>query len=225
MFFELTQLSGLYGIYPRPYRLFDVDDLMLNTLGGIIGYILAPLFSKFLPKRERLDELSYIKGKKISIFRRAMATWIDLLSVVAFTVIFAMLGVNNLFLQYIFSILIIFMIVPSIRKGYTYGKKWMNIKIVDGVEEQPKWYQYWIRYACLYLFLVPMPFYCLFLLTTFGVYFKKGVLLLVTILGGVFLICLFHGWISLFTKKTFWYERISKTQNKSTIEVEECNES
>ena len=26
LFFELTQLSGLYGIYPRPYRLFDVDD-------------------------------------------------------------------------------------------------------------------------------------------------------------------------------------------------------
>ncbi|MGE9575057.1 VanZ family protein, partial [Escherichia coli] len=27
LFFELTQLSGLYFIYPRPYRLFDVNDL------------------------------------------------------------------------------------------------------------------------------------------------------------------------------------------------------
>ena len=41
LFFELTQLSGLYGIYPRPYRLFDVDDLFLNTLGGIIGYAIT----------------------------------------------------------------------------------------------------------------------------------------------------------------------------------------
>lgn len=38
LFFELTQLTGLYFIYPRSYRLFDVDDLLLNTLGGIIGY-------------------------------------------------------------------------------------------------------------------------------------------------------------------------------------------
>lgn len=37
LFFELTQLSGLYGFYPRPYRLFDVDDLLLNTTGGIVG--------------------------------------------------------------------------------------------------------------------------------------------------------------------------------------------
>lgn len=38
MFFEWTQLTGLYGIY-APYRLFDVDDLMVNTLGTAIGCI------------------------------------------------------------------------------------------------------------------------------------------------------------------------------------------
>lgn len=32
LFFEFTQLSGLYFYYPRSYRLFDVDDLMANTL-------------------------------------------------------------------------------------------------------------------------------------------------------------------------------------------------
>ena len=44
LFFELTQLSGLYFIYPRPYRLFDVNDLVTNTLGGIIGFVVTPLF-------------------------------------------------------------------------------------------------------------------------------------------------------------------------------------
>ncbi|GAA0226871.1 hypothetical protein GCM10008921_09530 [Metaclostridioides mangenotii] len=39
LFFELTQLTGLYGIYIAPYRIFDVDDLMLNKLGGYIGYL------------------------------------------------------------------------------------------------------------------------------------------------------------------------------------------
>ncbi|MBM9833979.1 VanZ family protein, partial [Enterococcus faecalis] len=44
LFFELTQLTGLYFIYPRPYRLFDVNDLFVNTVGGLVGWTIAPLF-------------------------------------------------------------------------------------------------------------------------------------------------------------------------------------
>jgi len=165
LFFELTQLSGLYFIYPRGYRLFDVDDLFLNTSGGMIGYGITPIFSHFLPKREKLDALSYMKGKKISIFRRGMAVWIDLFLVSLVTVLFAMIGVDNLFLQYVFSIIIIFIIVPIIRGGYTYGKKWMNIKIVTKDGEKPNWYQYFIRYGVLYLFLLPVPYYFIFLIS------------------------------------------------------------
>lgn len=40
LFFELTQLSRLYFIYPKPYRVFDVDDVLMNTLGGILGYLI-----------------------------------------------------------------------------------------------------------------------------------------------------------------------------------------
>lgn len=54
LFFELTQLSGLYFIYPRPYRLFDVNDLLHNTIGGTLGFICAPLFTFFLPTRNEL---------------------------------------------------------------------------------------------------------------------------------------------------------------------------
>ena len=35
---ELLQLTGLLFIYPRPYRLFDVDDLITNTLGAALGF-------------------------------------------------------------------------------------------------------------------------------------------------------------------------------------------
>lgn len=49
LFLELTQLSGLYGIYPRGYRLFDLDDLILNTTGGILGSkIVHPLTKLYL---------------------------------------------------------------------------------------------------------------------------------------------------------------------------------
>ena len=46
LFFEGTQLSGLYGIYPRPYRTFNVDDLMINTLGTVLGYFIGFIFRK-----------------------------------------------------------------------------------------------------------------------------------------------------------------------------------
>ena len=55
LFFELTQLSGLYFIYRANYRLFDVDDLITNTLGGAIGFLLAFFFSHFLPSRTEID--------------------------------------------------------------------------------------------------------------------------------------------------------------------------
>ena len=62
LFFELTQLSGLYGIYPRAYRLFDVDDLICNTLGGFLGYVLTGPLMKVLPDRDGIDKRSYQKG-------------------------------------------------------------------------------------------------------------------------------------------------------------------
>ena len=55
LFFELTQLSGLYFVYPGSYRLFDVDDLIVNTAGSMIGFALAGPVSHLLPTRQELD--------------------------------------------------------------------------------------------------------------------------------------------------------------------------
>ncbi|WP_235736963.1 VanZ family protein [Nocardioides alcanivorans] len=38
---EVTQASGLLFLYPCAYRLFDVDDLTVNTLGAAVGSVLA----------------------------------------------------------------------------------------------------------------------------------------------------------------------------------------
>ena len=65
LFFELTQLTGLYGYYPRPYRLADVDDLITNTCGGLLGYALAPLAMRLLPSREQMDARAYRKGEQV----------------------------------------------------------------------------------------------------------------------------------------------------------------
>lgn len=38
---ETTQLTGVWGLYPCAYRVFDVDDLLTNTLGAVLGSLIA----------------------------------------------------------------------------------------------------------------------------------------------------------------------------------------
>lgn len=78
LFIETTQLTGLWFLYPRNYRLFDVDDLMSNTLGGLVGYLLLSPIYKYLPNRSKIDKASYLRGQTVSLFRRLFALGIDL---------------------------------------------------------------------------------------------------------------------------------------------------
>lgn len=50
VFVELTQLTGIWFLYPCPYRLFDVDDLIANTAGAAVGCALAPVL-RLIPGR------------------------------------------------------------------------------------------------------------------------------------------------------------------------------
>lgn len=38
---EMTQLTGVWGLYPCAYRVFDVDDLLTNVTGALLGSALA----------------------------------------------------------------------------------------------------------------------------------------------------------------------------------------
>jgi len=38
---ETTQVTGVWGLYPCAYRVFDVDDLIANTSGALLGSVLA----------------------------------------------------------------------------------------------------------------------------------------------------------------------------------------
>lgn len=35
---ETAQITALFGIYPCPYRHFEIDDLILNISGGMVGF-------------------------------------------------------------------------------------------------------------------------------------------------------------------------------------------
>lgn len=139
LFFELTQLSGLYGIYKYPYRFFEVDDLICNTLGGMVGYAITPLLVFMLPKRERLDEIAYNRGQIVSEFRRIIAWTLDMVLVMIPVVIYFVIDKEKLQneiynVRYLIVIDIyitcVYTLVTAISKGKTFGKSLVNIKLV-----------------------------------------------------------------------------------------------
>lgn len=77
LFYETTQLSALYGIYPGPYRLADVEDLICNTLGGAFGYQIAYVFANLLPDRDTIDEQCRLVGQQVTGKRRFWASVFD----------------------------------------------------------------------------------------------------------------------------------------------------
>ncbi len=127
LFFELTQLSGLYFIYPRPYRLFDVDDLLLNTLGGGIGYLIMGLFLNHLPSRDKIDEKSKQVGERVSGLRRITLYLLDTF-IYMFLLILINLFIKNSYTKYILFILY-FVIIPYFMDCSTLGGKFLNVKL------------------------------------------------------------------------------------------------
>lgn len=69
LFFEITQLTAFFGMYSNSWRVFDVDDLFLNTLGGTIGWLITPMLIRFLPEIKMKTDNS----GTVSIFRRMVA--------------------------------------------------------------------------------------------------------------------------------------------------------
>lgn len=49
---EVAQLTGLFFIYRGSFRLCDVDDLILNTLGGYIGSVVFNKVRNFIPTKD-----------------------------------------------------------------------------------------------------------------------------------------------------------------------------
>lgn len=78
---ETTQRTGVWGIYDCAYRVFDVDDLITNTTGAVIGSLLSALFvSRTVRSRPLPDH--------VTLGRRWMGMALDALvtTVIAFTV-------------------------------------------------------------------------------------------------------------------------------------------
>ena len=234
LFFELTQLTGLYGIYPRAYRLFDIDDLIINTLGGLLGYAITPLFSWILPTKEKLDQISYEKGRHVTFTRRMIAFGIDIIIVTILTSLitipsplqgidkfFNVLGMSS---EYVCSIVIYFMILLPLWRGKAVGKNILKLRVVTDENQNVKWYHCLVRYGILYFVILPAPFIVLSLLTHLSgqvLILQLFLLGIITLLMILYISCIFQIFVSVFTgDKLLFYERLSHTKNASTIVID-----
>lgn len=93
-----------------------------------------------------------------------------------------------------------FILLPIFWKGKTVGKYWNKTKIVSTISETTKWYQYVIRYFSLFSI-------------TFLMYFIQN-----GFLHFIAFVCIsLYIIIMMVKQKPLFYEKLSRTQNISTI--------
>lgn len=229
LFFETTQLSGLYGIYPRPYRLFDVDDLMLNTLGGVIGYGLAPFLTQLFPTSWQMMAAAFAKGRRVSFSRRFVAFVVDWLCLALVTAVVSLLSrrlpydiTSTPVVWYSLEMLGYFVLLPVLWHGTTLGKRLVKIKITAALPVPLHWWQLIWRQLLLYGAVVPTFVLPVILLNglsqapraQFDYYLLA--LLVVGVVLAVF--CLHVLLTMLFRRDRLFYERLSHTKEVSTLD-------
>lgn len=235
LFFELTQLSGLYFIYSRPYRLADVNDLINNTFGGVVGYAITPMLTFLFPTREALDEAAYEKGQTVSLMRRLVAWLIDWFTIsIVEGLLFLGLNLSPDYhawamrfpdlekqLGYFVMVFIVFMVIPALTNGETFGKKVVRIRLVQEGKAKIQFKALVIRYGYLYFVY---GFISLFLADSGELLNSSNQLLqLITLM--IFFFCLFLLFLFilnvcfvLFKKnRRLFYEKASHTYTVSTI--------
>jgi glycopeptide antibiotics resistance protein len=177
LFFEVSQLTGLFGMYLHPYRLFDVDDLMVNTFGAMLGFWIMGPARKALPDMDVVNQEARERGIRVSLTRRVLAFVLDL--VIAYIVL-AIFMVATLLLRIFPSemgagaqsvlslpgldlvvvLLIFFVLVPQLMRGRTLGQRVLKLVVVRPDATRARWYQFLARYTLLFLLIFTIP-YCL----------------------------------------------------------------
>lgn len=215
LFFELTQLSGLYFIYKSPYRIFDVDDLLLNTLGGILGYLISRKIIKYLPTRNEIDKISIEQGKEVTGLRRITIFLMDIILYKLITLILGQFFRFSLLKE--FSFIIYFILIPYLLKNQTLASKFLNVKINF---PNYKLLRLTMRSIWLYIYYIKLPTTFLFtinnILKTFTLEVGEKLWFYTIIIIMITLFYLINISI-LMKKKRVYYDNLFKIQYISTI--------
>ena len=173
LFFELSQLTGLFGLYAHPYRLFDVDDFIQNTTGAMLGFWVSIPLCHFLPDIEELNERAIEKAEhRTSFTRRLLAFGADTLTVSVLSAALnaivpgAFRGAIGQLGLLMMASGIAFMLVPVLTRGRTLGHMLLKLRVVRPDGTSARWWSYIARYALLYWGFLLAPRWLAALLTT-----------------------------------------------------------
>lgn len=157
LFFEITQITGFYGYYDCPYRLFDVDDLLLNTSGTVLGFFAAPILLALFPSRASIQEKSeqILEQNKVYPVPQLLALIIDGVVVVFLSNLMSIFNWSNTnvivsTLNTAIAMLFVFFFIPSLRDGKTPGSALMRFRYVHRETGEPSSASLFKRLLALY---------------------------------------------------------------------------
>lgn len=146
LLFEITQITGIYGFFDHPYRIFDVDDLLTNTLGGITGYRIALWISALLPRIEQLDTQVDLSAKRVTYTRRGIAAMLD---APIWIMLFLLIHSFQVPGAYWITTGVYFVVLPFCTGGRTFGKWVVRIRI-SSEDGRSRLWGLILRYLLLY---------------------------------------------------------------------------
>ena len=199
LLYEVTQLTGLFFIYPRAYRIFDIDDLIINTLGAYLGYSVAPLISRLLPKVSDSNNLRLVQGSEVAFAQRAIASAVDFL-VVLFASVLVIVCVPALqmpmtnrasLLRFplFFGFFMLFAVLYSgILGSNTLGYRVSGLRLMTRGGRTASRIQCIIRTMLLYAGVFSIPFWVLFFMSIYTEYAGASSILWVLI-SAILMIC------------------------------------
>lgn len=146
---ETAQLTGVFGLYPCSYRLFDVDDLAINTIGGVLGYVLALVLPQ--PEVDRAQKGTIVRHP--GLLRYAVAFIIDgcVATVLQIMLLLGLYVVGQEALAYTIRdslpfvvTMLVFGVLPYLCRGYSLGG--FFVRLVHDDQARPP-----LRRALFYL--------------------------------------------------------------------------
>lgn len=177
--FEFLQFTGILGLYEHPYRTADIDDLIANTFGGWLGFMICGPIMKALPTLSDVKERARLAGLRATTTRRTLSIMLDffivefvisLFAVIGYTLIAPLagqMGWTNLdgtaeSLLFPVTFAAAFGLIPFLTKGQTPGQKIVGIytALPDGTPAP--WYRCLGRYISLYI-VTMLPIYMIYI--------------------------------------------------------------
>lgn len=154
---EAAQGTGLFGIYSYSFRTADVDDLIWNTSGAIVGWLAASWFARVLPPGALAEEDEVTASP--SFLRRFVAFWLDMTLVGVATMVlcaiisFVVWSVSELawlanseafkdsWMFWVSGVLFVVVegVVPFVRKGQTPGGSF--VRMTCETRERTGWHR------------------------------------------------------------------------------------